>query len=98
MTDALEKQSLTNQVLGYIRDPAVALWRKASGLLAVVYVVSPVDVLPDIVPIIGWLDDVGVAGAIAWFLIRDIRKHSRRQRMTGQPIPEPPLPPDKARK
>jgi hypothetical protein len=31
--------------------------------LAVVYVVSPVDAVPDFVPILGWLDD----GLVLWF-------------------------------
>ncbi|MGI6446012.1 MAG: YkvA family protein [Candidatus Ozemobacteraceae bacterium] len=29
-------------------------------VLAVLYVVSPVDLIPDVVPIIGWLDDITV--------------------------------------
>jgi uncharacterized membrane protein YkvA (DUF1232 family) len=31
-------------------------------VLATLYVLSPIDVIPDIAPIIGWLDDVGVIG------------------------------------
>lgn len=27
---------------------------------ALLYTVSPIDLVPDIIPIIGWLDDVGV--------------------------------------
>lgn len=29
-------------------------------LFTVVYVVSPVDVIPDLIPVIGWIDDLAV--------------------------------------
>jgi uncharacterized membrane protein YkvA (DUF1232 family) len=35
----------------------------ALAALAVLYAISPVDALPDIVPIVGWLDD----GLVLWF-------------------------------
>ena len=33
---------------------------KALLVLAVLYVVSPIDLIPDVVPVLGWLDDIGV--------------------------------------
>jgi uncharacterized membrane protein YkvA (DUF1232 family) len=50
----------------------------ASGLVA-----SPVDLIPDFLPVIGWFDDIGyallalVCGYIGWNL--------RRRRLTGEP-------------
>ncbi len=29
-------------------------------ILAAVYVLSPIDFIPDILPVIGWIDDVAV--------------------------------------
>jgi uncharacterized membrane protein YkvA (DUF1232 family) len=43
-----------------IREPRVPLLIKAVPLLAVVYVVSPLDFLPDVLPVLGQLDDLGV--------------------------------------
>ncbi len=38
-------------------------------LISLLYVLSPVDAVPDFLPGIGWLDDLLVIGAIAWFLM-----------------------------
>ena len=32
------------------------------------YLVSPVDLIPDLVPGLGWLDDLIVVGLLVWFL------------------------------
>ncbi|WP_426756844.1 YkvA family protein [Myxococcus sp. Y35] len=59
----------------YVRDPHVALWRKLAGVLAVVYFLSPVDALPDFMPVLGWLDDLGVLSAAAFFMVREVQRH-----------------------
>ena len=39
-------------------------WKKIIiVLLALIYVISPLDLIPDVIPVIGWLDDLGV---LAW--------------------------------
>ena len=43
-----------------LRDPRVPLWQKAIPVLAVLYVISPFDFIPDIIPGLGQLDDIGV--------------------------------------
>ena len=41
-----------------------AKWKRVIiVLLAFIYVVSPLDLIPDFIPVIGWLDDLGV---LAW--------------------------------
>jgi hypothetical protein len=43
--------------------------RKLLAILAsVVYVISPVDVVPDFLPGFGWVDDLIVVGALLWYL------------------------------
>jgi uncharacterized membrane protein YkvA (DUF1232 family) len=44
-----------------IRDPAVPALIKGIPVLAGVYLISPIDALPDLVPVVGQLDDIGVA-------------------------------------
>ena len=51
----------------YFRDPAASFVGKLFVMLALVYVISPADAIPDVIPVIGWLDDIGVMGlAVAW--------------------------------
>jgi hypothetical protein len=37
-------------------------------LISLLYVLSPLDVLPDVFPGVGWMDDLLVVGAMLWYL------------------------------
>lgn len=59
---------------------------RLSGLMAalsLLYVVSPVDFLPDIIPVIGWLDD----GVILWFGLSQAWKAFRGNSATAASAP-----------
>lgn len=49
-----------------LRDPRAPRAAKLVTVLAALYVVSPVDFVPDTIPILGWLDD----GLIGYFLLQ----------------------------
>ncbi|MBN8747598.1 Uncharacterised protein [Xylophilus ampelinus] len=53
-------------VWAMLRDPRTPGAAKLTVLLAVLYVLSPVDLIPDVVPLLGWLDD----GVVALLLLR----------------------------
>jgi uncharacterized membrane protein YkvA (DUF1232 family) len=52
----------------YMRDPLVSWHRKAIVVGALIYFISPVDTIPDIAPLVGYLDDLGVITAVLKFL------------------------------
>lgn len=52
----------------YMKDPFIAWYRKAIVVAALVYFISPVDTIPDIAPLIGYLDDLGVITALIKYL------------------------------
>ena len=66
----------------YVRSPRVATWKKVLGVAAVLYAVLPIDAIPDVVPILGWLDDVGVLGLAFTLIARDMAKTVKREAVT----------------
>lgn len=52
-----------------LRKSPVA-WRRWLVLLAAIYVVLPVDAVPDIVPLFGWLDDIAIVLAAIGLNVR----------------------------
>jgi uncharacterized membrane protein YkvA (DUF1232 family) len=40
-------------------------------IICVAYTISPIDLIPDVVPVIGWLDDAGidVVGVVIFWLL-----------------------------
>ncbi|GAB3769295.1 hypothetical protein GCM10028796_34130 [Ramlibacter monticola] len=54
-----------------LRHPAAPRWLKIGTVLVVLYLLSPVDLIPDAIPFVGALDDlVLVPLAIRWLLKR----------------------------
>ena len=49
---------------GLFLDRRVRTVTKILPILAVLYVLSPLDLLPDIIPVVGWVDDLIVAGGL----------------------------------
>lgn len=72
------------QLWSALRHPAAPGWLKLGTAMVVLYVVSPIDVIPDVLPFIGIVDDVVlVPFAIRWMLKRlpaDVAAASAAQR------------------
>jgi uncharacterized membrane protein YkvA (DUF1232 family) len=65
--ETLAKIGRVRALVRYFRDREASILGKLFVLAAVVYVISPVDLIPDAFPVIGWLDDMGVMSlAVAW--------------------------------
>ena len=68
------------QIRRYFRDEQVPGWRKFVVVGAVAYVLLPIDLIPDLVPVLGWLDDIGAIGAALSFLSRDVSSHAAKEK------------------
>ena len=58
-----------------IKDPHAAWGAKALAIGALLYLVSPVDAIPDIIPVVGFTDDVGVIVAAVAALADSLNKY-----------------------
>lgn len=52
------------------RDPRVPWHAKAVALFVTAYAFSPIDLIPDFVPILGYLDDLVIVPIGLWLAIR----------------------------
>lgn len=85
----LAKIGRARALVRYFRDREASILGKLFVLAAVIYVISPVDAIPD-VPIIGWLDDMGVMSlAVAWMWKVVGRYRDPSQRLPRQTDGEP---------
>lgn len=62
----------------YMKDPYVSWHRKAIVVGALVYFISPIDAIPDLVPLFGYLDDLGVITAVLKFLGHELIPYYER--------------------
>jgi uncharacterized membrane protein YkvA (DUF1232 family) len=54
-----------------LKHPQAPGWLKLGTLGIVLYVLSPVDLLPDVLPVVGVLDDIVLVPlAVSWLLAR----------------------------
>ena len=52
------------------RDPNVSPWlRFGLPVIGLIYLISPIDILPDVIPVLGQMDDVAVLMLLAQLLI-----------------------------
>ncbi len=56
------------------KDPRVPWYAKILILLLLGYLVSPIDLIPDFIPVIGYLDDLLIFSLTIYILIRLIPK------------------------
>lgn len=53
-----------------VRDPRTPFFAKLVGLLVAAYALSPVDLIPDVIPVLGLLDDAVLIPAGVWLFAR----------------------------
>ena len=59
------------QLWNAFRSPHTPLYLKAATLFAAFYLVNPIDILPDFIPFLGWVDDIVlVPMMVSWIVSR----------------------------
>lgn len=52
------------------KHPGTPWYAKALGLFVVAYALSPIDLIPDFIPVLGYVDDVLLLPALIWLTVR----------------------------
>lgn len=61
------------------RDPRVPLWARVVAVALVLYLASPIDLLPDFIPVIGLLDDLLIVMVGTGLLLRAVPSYVLEQ-------------------
>lgn len=75
-----------NRVSGYfeiISSDETPLSAKILLLVAIVYFLSPIDLIPDFIPVFGYLDDLIIVPFLIWLAFKQIEA-ARLQRLSEQ--------------
>jgi uncharacterized membrane protein YkvA (DUF1232 family) len=66
-----------------LRHPATPWYAKALAVLVAAYILSPIDLIPDFIPVLGVLDDIILVPILIWATLRalpaPVRADSRDQ-------------------
>jgi uncharacterized membrane protein YkvA (DUF1232 family) len=63
------------QIVRYLLNPKTDLSSKVLVVLAIAYLLWPFELLPDILPFLGWLDDFGLLGLVYWYVRRAAERY-----------------------
>lgn len=63
----------------FLRDRDAPRLPRVLAVLAVLYVVMPLDAVPDVVPLFGWLDDLGITAAVLTYVATQAARHEEQR-------------------
>jgi uncharacterized membrane protein YkvA (DUF1232 family) len=62
-------------LLNFFKDSKTDWKPKASVAFAILYLIWPMDLIPDIAPILGWLDDIGITAMATGYLAYAVNRY-----------------------
>lgn len=57
------------------KHPKTPWYAKALGLFVVAYALSPIDLIPDFIPVLGYLDDIILLPALIYLTVKLLPSH-----------------------
>ncbi|OSQ49593.1 YkvA family protein [Thalassospira alkalitolerans] len=64
----------------------VPLRSKALLLLGLVYLISPIDLVPDVIVGIGWIDDLIIVPLLGWLSFRSLPEATQDNMVRDEPV------------
>lgn len=62
-----------------LKQPSVSIWAKMIAFIAVAYALSPIDLIPDFIPVLGYLDDLIIVPVLVWLALKLISTETMNQ-------------------
>lgn len=78
-----EKPSFLQNVKGMFRDRETSLRDKMMIVIGAAYIVSPIDIVPDLMPLLGYGDDLAVLLGTITLLRRTYKNYVQRSRVVA---------------
>jgi len=66
-------------IIRFLRDPKADWKPKAALALAILYIIWPIDLIPDVAPVIGWLDDIGFTALAVGYVLYASNQYMQAQ-------------------
>lgn len=89
LADRVHDLTVEAKTLYYVlTDPRVPLHARVVVILVLAYVLSPIDLIPDVIPVVGWIDDIIIIPlglALARWLVGDALYRELRAKAEGRP-------------
>lgn len=76
---------IVRAVTRLVRDPALPRGVKIALAAAVLYLLSPIDLIPDVVPVLGYLDDVLIGAIVVDGVLRYVDRALLLRYWPGSP-------------
>jgi len=87
-TKARKLKSHVHALYRGMHDPRVPWYVKALTLLVIAYVVSPIDIIPDFIPVIGLLDEVILVPLALSLIVRLMPQEVMQDYQSGEYLVE----------
>jgi uncharacterized membrane protein YkvA (DUF1232 family) len=58
-------------------DWKAPIFAKLLTVLAIAYLFWPIDLAPDVIPVLGWLDDLGFMGVAMGYLAKTVARYKK---------------------
>ena len=57
----------------YMKSDKIPVGKKFIVIAALIYFITPIDAIPDAIPIVGFLDDIGIISALVKYLGQELK-------------------------
>ena len=75
-----DKRPYVYALYAFMRDPQAPAQGKAVAIGALLYFILPIDIIPDVIPVLGYVDDAAVIATAVSFLNTQLAAYRRRNR------------------